>query len=30
MLKDREKTLKIIEKLSKIGGFLPFSLKTRA
>ena len=30
MLKDKEKTLSIIQKLSKIGGSLPFSLKTRA
>ena len=30
MLKDKSKTLKIIQKLSKIQGPLPFSLKTRA
>ena len=30
MLKDKEKTLKIIKKLSEIQGLLPFSLKTRA
>jgi len=30
MLKDKEKTLKIIQKLSGIQGLLPFSLKTRA
>lgn len=30
MLKDKEKTLKIIQKLSEIQGPLPFSLKTRA
>ena len=30
MLKDKEKTLKIIQKLSAIQGPLPFSLKTRA
>lgn len=30
MLKDKEKTLNIIQKLSKIQGPLPFSLKTRA
>ena len=30
MLKDKEKTLKIIQKLSEIDGPLPFSLKTRA
>ena len=30
MLKDKEKTLKIIKKLSEIQGPLPFSLKTRA
>ena len=30
MLKDKEKTLKIIEQLSEIQGPLPFSLKTRA
>jgi len=30
MLKDKEKTLKIIQKLSEIQGSLPFSLKTRA
>ena len=30
MLKDKEKTLNIIKKLSKIDGPLPFSLKTRA
>ena len=30
MLKDKEKTLSIIQKLSKIDGSLPFSLKTRA
>ena len=29
MLKDKEKTLKIIQKLSKIQGPLPFSLKSR-
>ena len=30
MLKDKDNTLKIIQKLSKIPGSLPFSLKTRA
>ena len=30
MLKDKDNTLKIIQKLSKISGSLPFSLKTRA
>lgn len=30
MLKDKEKTLKIIQELSEIDGPLPFSLKTRA
>jgi tRNA-dihydrouridine synthase len=30
MLKDKEKTLNIIQKLSQIPGSLPFSLKTRA
>jgi len=30
MLKDKEKTLKIIKELSEIQGSLPFSLKTRA
>ena len=30
MLKDKSKTLKIIQKLSEIQGSLPFSLKTRA
>ena len=30
MLKDRKKTLKIIQRLSRVKGSLPFSLKTRA
>jgi tRNA-dihydrouridine synthase len=30
MLRDKEKTLNIIRKLSEIQGSLPFSLKTRA
>jgi hypothetical protein len=30
MLKDKEKTLKIIQELSEVQGPLPFSLKTRA
>ena len=30
MLKDKDNTLKIIQKLSKISGYIPFSLKTRA
>jgi hypothetical protein len=30
MLKDKDRTLKIIAELSKIKGSLPFSLKTRA